>query len=159
MLGYTSAAVFSVLPPILQQYRQHSEIIARDLSTTSHSSVMQALREGRLDVVLFPALDEKIPGVAHVCVATSPLCVVLPNDHPLTSLEAVPLAALAEETWISTPRHLLSRLSDAFLALCQQAGFEPQMGPAASQAHAVVSLVAARAGIAGQRHHRHPASP
>ena len=163
VLGYTTAAVFSVLPSILQAYQQRNEneIIARDLSTTPYQPVMQALREGRLDVVLFPALEEEIKGVAHVCVATSPLCVVLPVNHPLTHLESVPFAALAQETWIATPRPLLPHITAAFQSLCRQAGFQPRFGQTASQAHTVVSLVAAQAGISiitrwAERHIQQP---
>ena len=75
---------------------------------------------------LFPAMNEEIKGVSHVCVTSSPLCVVLPADHPLAHLESIPLAALAQETWIATPRHLLPHITAAFLSLCQQAGFQPR---------------------------------
>lgn len=148
VVGYTGAAMLSVLPAILQEWRQRceAEVIARDVSTTARSALLRALREGHLEVALVLSADDA-PGIAHECVCQAPLRVVLPATHPLTRLEAIPLAALEKETWLWFPRHLYPSFYDDIIALCHQAGFHPQIEHLGSQAQAAVSLVAAQAGI------------
>lgn len=149
VVGYTAAAIFSVLPAILQELERHSqeEIIIRDVSTTAHKSLIRALHEGHLDIVLTLGIDE-VAGIAGECVSQAPLRVVLPVDHSLAKQEAIPLAAISREPWVWLPRHLYPRFYDDVMALCQQAGFHPRIEHVASQAQAIVSMVAARAGIA-----------
>ncbi|MEV0124126.1 LysR family transcriptional regulator [Streptomyces sp. NPDC050703] len=56
---------------------------------------------GRLDVSFgrYAGLDPALrPALAHQPVRYEPMAVLLPEDHPLTGLAAVPLAALAGET-------------------------------------------------------------
>lgn len=61
----------------------------------------QELLAGRLDASFgrFAGLDPALRGgLEHLLVRYEPMAVVLPEDHRLASLEAVPLAALAGET-------------------------------------------------------------
>lgn len=148
VVGYTAAAIFSVLPTILQTFQQscQAEITARDVSTMACGVLLRALREGRLDVAFALGIEE-VPGIAHECVCQAPLRVVLPASHPLARREAILLSDLAQEPWVWLPRHLYPHLSDELTMLCQQAGFRPHIAHTVSQAQAIVSLVAAHAGI------------
>ena len=149
VVGYTAAAIFSVLPEILQKFQRRCriQVSARDMSTTGRTALIRALREGRLDVA-FVLGGEHVSGIAHELVCQAPLRVVLPADHALAKLEAVPMADLSQEPWVWLPRYLYPRLHDDVMALCQQAGFHPDIKHIASQAQTMVSMVAAHAGIA-----------
>lgn len=52
------------------------------------------------------------------------------------------------EQFILFPRKLASKLYDAIISFCQQAGFSPQVAQEASQMQTIVSLVAAQMGVA-----------
>ena len=139
VVGYTGAAMLSVLPAILQEWRQRceAEVIARDVSAD--------YAPGHLEVALVLSADDA-PGIAHECVCQAPLRVVLPATHPLTRLEAIPLAALEKRRGSGFPGTDPLFYGD-IIALCHQAGFHPQIEHLGSQAQAAVSLVAAQAGI------------
>lgn len=148
VVGYTAAAIFSVLPTILQafQHRCQAEVTMHDVSTTGRVPLIRALREGRLDVAFVLGSDD-VAGIAHEWVCQAPLRVVLPVSHPLARLETISLTDLSKEPWVWLPRHIYPRLYDEVIALCQQAGFHPRIEHIVPQAQAIVSLVAAHTGI------------
>jgi DNA-binding transcriptional LysR family regulator len=74
------------------------ELMARFESGLTHAA--GELLAGRLDASFgrFAGLDPALrAGLDHQPVRYEPMAVVLPEDHPLAELEAVPLAALAGE--------------------------------------------------------------
>jgi DNA-binding transcriptional LysR family regulator len=74
------------------------ELMARFESGLTHAA--GELLAGRLDASFgrFAGLDPALrAGLDHQPVRCEPMAVVLPEDHPLAELEAVPLAALAGE--------------------------------------------------------------
>lgn len=148
VIGYTAAAMFSVLPAILRAFHScdQGEVITRDVSTMTRKALIRALRDGHVDVALTLGTDTAAE-IAHECVCRAPLRVVLPADHPLTALETISLTNLSQEPWVWLPRYLYPQLYEDMTTLCQQAGFSPRIEQVASQAQAIVSLVAASAGI------------
>ena len=52
---------------------------------------------------------------------------LLPDAHPLTREDAIPLSALADEQFIVFPREIAPRLHDAFMSIFRRAGFEPRV--------------------------------
>jgi DNA-binding transcriptional LysR family regulator len=149
VVGYTGAAMFSVLPAITLAFRRYPtvDLILQDISTYPLRARLKALREHRLDVALLsPALNA--PGIAHEYVCRASLVVALPASHPLASQCVISLADLANESWVRWPRPNNPPLYDAEIALCQQAGFEPRIVQTAHQPHSIISLVASGVGVA-----------
>lgn len=150
VVGYVPIAMFSgILPAVLQVYKRDfdGELVLRDLSTQSYRTQIKAVREHQVDVVFVPKpFDEA--GMAHECVDKASLVVALPVMHRLAHRKGLLLADLAEEAWVSVARQLMPRIYDELLQLCQQRGFEPRFVQTVHQAQAIVSLIAAGAGIA-----------
>jgi DNA-binding transcriptional LysR family regulator len=148
VVGYATTAMLSILPVILHAYRQsyESELVMHDLSTRAYQTQLQALRKGQIDVA-FLIRPEPVLGIAQEWVSRASLRVVLPASHALAKREAIPMAALAGETWVWYPRSSFPRLYDDAMALCQQAGFHPRIEHIVTQTQAIVNLVAAQAGI------------
>jgi len=150
VVGYVPIAMFSgILPAVLQVYKSDfdGELILRDLSTQSYRTQIKAVREHLVDVIFVPKpFDEA--GMSHECVDKASLVVALSVMHRLAHHNAILLADLAEETWVSVARQLIPRIYDELIQLCQQRGFEPRFVQTVHQAQAVVSLIAAGVGIA-----------
>ncbi len=75
------------------------------------------------------------------------LVVVLPQGHPLASLPEIPLQRLAQEPFVMCPQRVKPELYAQFLAICQQAGFQPNVVQEATPPEVVISFVAAGTGI------------
>ncbi len=72
---------------------------------------------------------------------------VLPDDHPLSGEQSIPLSALAQDAWVVTPVSVSRASLEMFLADCGRSGFEPRIGAEASTAEAIIGLVAAEIGV------------
>jgi DNA-binding transcriptional LysR family regulator len=73
--------------------------------------------------------------------------VALPTNHHLADRESIDLAALATEAFILFPRELAPGLYDPIIAICQAAGFSPQVVQECIQMQTIVSLVSANMGV------------
>lgn len=148
-VGFTGAAIYSILPDIVRVYSERfpdGEVVLRDLSLLSPQARMQALHEQQIDIAFLSAPPAE-QGIRSEQVFECSLAVILPRTHPLAAESAVPLAALAQEAWIWSPRRKHERVCNQLLHLCQQAGFEPRIVQTAHQFHTGVSLVASGVGI------------
>ena len=64
----------------------------------------------------------------HTCVARTSVVGVLPVDHRLAHLEAIPLLALAEEAGVQVSCSMFPRTyDDEVIQLCRVRGFEPKI--------------------------------
>ena len=75
------------------------------------------------------------------------MVIVLPESHPRAGDRSMPLAALAEETFILFPRAIAPDLHDAIIASCRRAGFSCKLSQDAPQILTTVLMVAAGLGV------------
>lgn len=146
-VGFVSIADYSLLPWVLKALRQRHPGIEVVLHEETSDVQAARLRERRLDAgfALGP-MDE--PALAFEPLIDEPLIVAAPADHPVARRDAVPVRALAGDTFIGTPRELAPGLYDAVMSVCRDAGFVPQIAQRARQMQTVVSLVSAGLGVA-----------
>lgn len=151
-IGFVGSASYSVLPPILQQFRQRCpqvELTLRELTTNVQ---LEALRENRIDVgFVRPPIQGE--GLAQQPILQESLVVALSDGHHLASGSGavgggVAIADLATESFILFPRVLAPGLYDQIITLCQQGGFSPAVVQEAVQMQTIVGLVAAEIGLA-----------
>ena len=150
-IGFVGSASYSVLPSILQRFRQHCpqvELTLRELTTNVQ---LEALRENRIDIGLvrppIPA-EGQADGLLSQPVLQESFVVALSQDHMLAQAEKIAIADLAAESFLLFPRALAPGLYDQIIALCQQGGFSPNVVQEAVQMQTIVGLVAAQIGIA-----------
>lgn len=150
VIGYIPAAMLSnLLPLVIGEFERttSAELVLQDLSSHSSQSNQRRLRDHRLDALLVnEPCDE--PDIAQERVASASLVIALPSTHPLATLEVLPLAALAQESWIHPLRPLSPFLIDGLMDGCQQAGFTPRVVRCVPHIQTILSLVAAGIGIA-----------
>ncbi|AJE87205.1 MULTISPECIES: LysR family transcriptional regulator [Streptomyces] len=91
-----------------------------------------------------PGADD--PRLTRVALYAEPFDAVVPAGHALCTAGRVPLAELADQSWIGpypgNPCH------DVVVLACENAGFQPKMEHSSDDFRAVVSLASAGAGVA-----------
>lgn len=104
-----------------------------DLQTTIEPSapvLVRQLTTGTVDVALFERFDglqqQSLAGFTVRTLATEPLFVMLPKDHPAATSETVRLADLADDDWVLPPPHEHG-VRWRFHAACEAAGFTPKV--------------------------------
>ena len=145
-IGYTDFAISGALPRLMQEFRSHYPEITIELVHMVTSVQLEALSRDEIQVGMMTGpLSE--PGLDHVTVQNERLVAILPDDHPLARLDAVPLERLAGEPFVTGQpafwRHYLNHM----LAVCQTAGFQPRIVQEAYNSEGIFGLVAAKMGV------------
>lgn len=146
-IGFASAIAYSVFPNILCLFREQFpavELVLHELNTMLQ---IEALRDQAIDLgfVHLPISEE---GLQKLTVLEEPILVALPDSHPFADEPSLSLKALAQERFISFPRHLAPGFHDQIISACQQAGFSLNVIQEAKLMQTIVCLVAGRMGIA-----------
>jgi len=147
--GTASGTYFHpLIGAIVREYRQRYPEIVLSPEESNTLLLIARLQAGEIDLAIVrPPLSD------HRDLALEPLLdedmlLVLPAGHPLTSLPAVPLAALARETFVMFPRALNPGFYDSIIESCERAGFTPVRGQETPHLVASLLMVGAGYGIA-----------
>jgi DNA-binding transcriptional LysR family regulator len=154
-LSFVSTADYSVLPPLLREFREAYPQVQIDLREATSDVQLDDLMQARIDAgLLIPPLPEKAKGeLDYVTVLSEPLVLAAPQG--LKALRdkgrvknQVSLKALADMPLIIFPRRIAPAFHDAILASFRDAGLTPRIGQEAIQMQTIVGLVSAGMGIA-----------
>ncbi len=145
-IGFVGSATYNILPVMLQQFRDRYPHVQIELHELTTDRQLIWLREGRIDLGL---IRPPIIGLdfAHQVILQESLVVAVPIDHHLATLDTIELSSLATEPFILFPRELAPGLYDPIIAICQAAGFSPQVVQECIQMQTIVSLVSANMGV------------
>lgn len=145
-IGFVGSATYNILPIMLQRFRDRYPHVQIELHELTTDRQLIWLREGRIDLGLIrpPMID---PNFASQIIFQESLVVALPINHHLAKLDSIELSALAAEPFILFPRQLAPGLYDPIIAICQVAGFSPQVVQECIQMQTIVSLVSANMGV------------
>jgi DNA-binding transcriptional LysR family regulator len=109
---------------------------------------LAALVARRIDIAFVRSPFAPIPPeVVALSVMTDRLMLVLRAEHPLASLPAVPVAALAHEPFVMFERDAGTGIWDQIVAICADHGFSPIVAQEAREAPTLIGLVAAGLGV------------
>jgi DNA-binding transcriptional LysR family regulator len=150
-LSFVSTADYSVLPPLLREFRERYPQIQIDLREATSDLQLDDLMQGRIDAgLLIPPISDKARAELHyVTVLSEPLVLAAPKGlKALRGQNAVRLKALADLPLIVFPRRIAPGLHDAILGCFRSAGLTPHIGQEAIQMQTIVGLVSAGMGIA-----------
>lgn len=147
-LGLVPTATHSVLPGLLRRVRDSgltAHIEVREMIT---SRQVQALRNDEIDLGLARPGDGSTPAET-VAAIDDPYCLVVPVGHLLAAGNApLALKRAAREPFIGFSRYREADYFDRTAALCQEAGFMPDIRHEAGQFVNVLALVACGLGVA-----------
>ncbi len=145
-IGFVGSATYNILPVMLQQFRDRYPNVRIELHELTTDRQLVWLREGRIDLGLIrPPIVEK--DLVSQVIFQESLVVALPISHPLASVDAIDIELLAAEPFILFPRQLAPGLYDPIIAICQAAGFSPQVVQECIQMQTIISLVSANMGV------------
>ncbi|MBD2465750.1 LysR family transcriptional regulator [Oscillatoria sp. FACHB-1407] len=147
-IAFSNAATQSILIDILRVFRERFPDIELVLHELNSFQQIQSLQANKIDAgfVYLHQLDST--NIEYRSVTKEPLIVALHEFHPLSMCDRVSLKALAHESFILPPRQLGPGFYHKIIGLCQRAGFEPHVAHEAMWLQTVLSLVAARVGVA-----------
>jgi DNA-binding transcriptional LysR family regulator len=125
-IAYSWSTRFETLPALGRAFRASHpdvELLAQEMW---NARMPPAFGTGSIDVALSlcPEIDAELELAP---IRKERFVVLLPEAHPLTREDAIPLSALADEEFVLFPRDIAPRLYDAFVAIYRRAGFEPRV--------------------------------
>ncbi|MEW6645511.1 MAG: LysR family transcriptional regulator [Pseudomonadota bacterium] len=147
-ITFLESAAYDLLPGVLRAFRARYPDVELTLQEATSAEQVEALRDGAADVGLMRWPGVPTPGLAFERLAQEPIVVALPDDHPLARLRAVPLARLAGDSFIASPRDKGAGFYDQIIGLCRLAGFSPRIVQEARQMPTIAGLVAGGLGVA-----------
>jgi DNA-binding transcriptional LysR family regulator len=146
-IGFTSLAIYDLLPLILQQFREQFlevELVLRELTTSQQE---QALKDSLIHVgFAHPPLEDDT--LSYQCIHRETLVVALSSTHSLAQQERICVRSLKDEPLIVFPRYLAPGLYDRIMSLFGQVNVQPNIIQEAIQMQTIIGLVSARMGVA-----------
>ncbi|WP_206669191.1 LysR family transcriptional regulator [Streptomyces sp. IB2014 016-6] len=127
-LGAFQSAIHTMaVPAVTRLAGEHPHLEVELLQLEPHES-LPALRGGDADIIITTTNFDDLPlgpDLDLVPLATDPVLLVVPTDHPAAGRGAVDLAAYADEPWaFDVPQSYMANLA---LRLCRQSRFEPRV--------------------------------
>jgi DNA-binding transcriptional LysR family regulator len=148
-IGFTSSASFHpFVPRAIRAFREGHPLVALALEESGTTELVAALRSQAIDAAFVRSPVGESADLMVRPLLEEQMVAALPSGHRLSSaIEPLPLAALANETFILYRRPVGPGLHDAIIAACDRAGFSPQIGQEAPRMLSTLSLVAAGLGV------------
>lgn len=150
-LSFVSTADYSVLPPLLREFRECYPQAQIDLREATTDVQIEDLMQGRIDAgLLIPPLHDKAKAeLDYLTVLSEPLVLAAPDGvKALRGKTSVMLKTVADLPLIIFPRRIAPAFHDAILGCFRDAGLTPRIGQEAIQMQTIVGLVSAGMGIA-----------
>lgn len=147
-LGFGGATYFEPLvSEIIRTFRERYPGVTLIPEQSVTPRLVAKLRNNEVDIAfLRPPLDSS-DWLGLDLLIEEPMVAVLPSTHPLAGAQIVPLAALADETFILFPKVDSPGFFEAILGSCERAGFTLKLGQETPNIPAIVLMVAAGFGV------------
>src|SRR4051794_14617758 len=150
VVGFTSSAPFHpFVPRVIRAFREMSPLVSLILEESGSSELVQGLHNESIDAAFIRSPEADLGGLVVRPLLEEDMVVALPAGHRLARDEhvALPLDALASETFVLYKRPGGPGLYDTIIAACRNAGFSPRVGQEAPRILSTLNLVAAGIGV------------
>ncbi|WP_448208004.1 LysR substrate-binding domain-containing protein [Azospirillum sp. sgz302134] len=122
-IGFLPSAEVKIFPSVLSSMRAEFPDVPVELRHMTTGEQRDALANGSIDVGFMRLpVDEAM--MVHDVVLMEKLVVVLPADHPLATLDRVPLTALARHPYLRVAPSHAGNLHDITEAYCRAKGVQ-----------------------------------
>ncbi|WP_108661287.1 LysR substrate-binding domain-containing protein [Acuticoccus kandeliae] len=146
-IGFMMHAAYGSVPVLARRFLAACPEVRLHLLEAVPSGLVEALREGRYDAVV-TFRPEPSAGIETTVVHREPLCVAVPEAHPLAAAALVDVEMLAGEPLVAAPQHVTPTLRQAINDYFARAGLEPVVRLETQLQQTIVSLVAESIGVA-----------
>jgi DNA-binding transcriptional LysR family regulator len=126
--GFAGSAMLTVLPEVIRAYRKQFPDVRLTLREMVTSVSLEQLREGTIDLG-FLRDPGAIEGYVIESLLSEPYIAVLPAKHRLAAHKSISVAKLKGEPLIFYGRKEGPVAYDKTIALCERAGFRPEISP------------------------------
>lgn len=137
-IGAIISALFDIMPRLIQVAKQRYAHLSVSMMEMKTADALAAVQSGDVDIAL-ARFDDRVPSLEVRPIVTDHLVLVLPAQHRLTKLSRVPLAELADESFVLFPRRTSPSYFDQITTACRASGFSPHV---LYEASSVVSQIA-----------------
>lgn len=146
-IGFTSSAIFHVIPSILGAFRERHPNVGLSLHRAGSAAQVPDLLEGRrhFGFLRLPVHSRRL---STLTLAREGMVVALPRTHPLAGRSQLQIEDLSNEEFIRVSPILGVDYQEHVESYCRRAGFQPRIVMEATDTNAVVGFVAAGFGIA-----------
>lgn len=154
-VGYSSSVAYHpLIPRIIREFREDFALVTVTLVESNPMDLIERMRNERIDIAFIRRLEPDTQGIDINLLLEEPTVAALPRGHALAldnsgGGAALPLKALADETFIlyGDTKGTLTMQSNAFVAACRAAGFNPRIGQVVPHISARLNLIAAGLGV------------
>ena len=130
-------------------FHEHHPKVRLSVADAEPEDSLPRLRAGEIDLALtfdYPSVPvEAERDLDRTLLLTESMHLALPADHALASRATVPLAELADRTWLCGS--LPSTCGEVVIAACRAAGFEPEVGFESDDYNVMQGFIAAGLGM------------
>jgi DNA-binding transcriptional LysR family regulator len=148
-LGYVWGLFHSLVPPILQRFREQSPETAVNLFDLSALQQAQALLEGRIDAGFIGfAHEADTAGLNKRKVGSCAFVAAVPKNHRAAKKNVVPLSILRDDFFIGISDQTYPGASLCVTEACARAGFRPKILQMVERGYTILGLVAGNCGVA-----------
>src|SRR5699024_1801015 len=146
-IGYTSTAIYEILPSILKLYYAKYPSVDVKLQLLSTNEQSQAFYEKKIHIgLLFPPVENSNLNLKNIY--KEPLIIALPSNHPLaTSSLPICTSDLTNSAFIITSREVGTGFYDIIINTCYKSGFSPNIVQEVNDLHTAITLVSTGLGI------------
>ncbi|MGI6072345.1 MAG: LysR substrate-binding domain-containing protein [Lachnospiraceae bacterium] len=140
-VGYSPLVTFYMLADHLTHFMAENSDLDVKISEGSSEELMQAVREGALEVALIQENPfEKPKNIDFIRFSTDTMAAILPKNHPLANRECLELQELKDEKFVFAP--LNSEPALVKLEAMRRCGFEPNIVQSGIVGHSMYDWVA-----------------
>lgn len=146
-IGFVGAMLYRGLSQVLRQFQaQHPQLRVLLHELSSQEQLIE-LSHDRLDLG-FVHTTRVPPELSRILVTRQPFVCCLPIAHPLAGQSSLALSALRGEPFATVARAVSPDYHERIIALCNEAGFHPDIRYELRHWLSVVSLVSQGLGVA-----------
>ena len=147
-IGYVDTSIYlPALPGLLQGFRQKFPRVQLELVQQTSAAQAESLRAGAIDAGFVYHVPAHLPALGTRRLLSERIELALPASHRLAGRRRLRLRELRDEDYVWIPRAVSPPFYDAVAAACRRAGFEPRVVQEGLTDLAILSLVAAGAGL------------
>jgi DNA-binding transcriptional LysR family regulator len=146
-IAFVASTAFAFLPAVIRTFSAEYPEAELDLHDLTSAEQRNAFEQGTIDIgFMRPPIS--LEGLESVVVLREPFIVALPSDHKLACLDRIPVAALANESFIAISHALAPGLYAQTQGILARAGIAPHIMQEVGQLDIAIAFAAAGLGVA-----------
>lgn len=147
-LGFVGSATYSLLPKLLNGFREEYPNIDLSLEESYTKALLQKLSDRKIDAAILrtPVLGD-LDAELHVLEHDS-FWAVVKSPGPYDDRSSIDISELRDAPLITHPESIVPNMRAVMMLICHEAGFQPNVVQEAIQAQTMISLVQSGMGVA-----------